>query len=217
MNKVLLIVPTRSRSKASLDFYKSFIENSSITDLMFAIDEDDADNYPRIDGVLYEVNPRMGMNGTLNYVALKYLKDYDYIVFMGDDHRIRTKDWDVTLSSSIGNKGLAYGNDLFQKENLPTSVMISSNIISAIGYMAPPNQKHLYLDDFWLLLGKKLDAIYYHPDVIIEHMHYTLGKSEVDELYSEVNDPSMYSADQVAFSDYINNQFELDLEKIKKI
>jgi hypothetical protein len=27
----------------------------------------------------------------------------------------------------------------------------------------------------------------------------------------------MYSADQVAFSDYINNQFELDLEKIKKI
>jgi len=155
------------------------------------------------------------MNGTLNYVALKYLKDYDYIVFMGDDHRIRTKDWDVTLSSSIGNKGLAYGNDLFQKENLPTSVMISSNIISAIGYMAPPNQKHLYLDDFWLLLGKKLDAIHYHPDVIIEHMHYTLGKSEVDELYSEVNDPLMYSADQVAFLDYVNNQLELDLEKIK--
>ena len=215
MSKVLLIVPTRSRPEASLEFYKSFIENSSITDLMFAIDEDDADNYPRIDGVLYEINPRMGMNGTLNYVALKYSKEYEYIVFMGDDHRIRTKDWDITLSSSIGNKGLAYGNDLFQKENLPTSVMISSNIISAIGYMAPPNQKHLYLDDFWLLLGKKLDAIYYHSDVIIEHMHYTLGKSEVDELYSEVNDPSMYSADQVAFSDYVNNQLELDLEKIR--
>lgn len=215
VNKVLLIVPTRSRPEASVKFYDEFVYNSCMTDLMFALDEDDHENYPRLDGALYEVNQRMGMNGTLNYVASKYANDYEYIAFMGDDHRIRTLEWDKILANSIGEKGIAYGNDLFQGERLPTSVMISSNIIRAIGYMSPPAQKHLYLDDFWLLLGREMNAIHYHPDVVIEHMHYTLGKSEADELYLQVNDASVYNADKEAFDKYIKEQLNIDLEKIR--
>jgi hypothetical protein len=217
MNKdVLVIVPTRGRPDASLEFHKEFLAKSMISDLMFAIDEDDADSYPRIDGVLYEVNPRMGMNGTLNYVATKYADKYKYIAFMGDDHRIRTFGWDIVMTEKIGSLGVAYGNDLIQGQALPTAVIMSSKIIKAIGYMAPPKQKHMYLDNFWLDLGTRLNAIHYLEDVIIEHLHFSVGKSDMDSSYQETNDSAIYNADKVAYDEYLSTQMDIDIDKILK-
>jgi len=213
---VLVIVPTRGRPDASIEFHKEFLAKSMISDLMFAIDEDDADNYPRIDGVLYEVNPRMGMNGTLNHAATKYADSYKYIVFMGDDHRIRTFGWDIVMTEKIGSLGIAYGNDLIQGQALPTAVLMSSNIIKAIGYMAPPKQKHMYLDNFWLDLGTRLNAIHYLEDVIIEHLHFSVGKSDMDSSYQETNDSAIYNADKVAYDEYLSTQMDIDLDKILK-
>ena len=211
---VLVIVPTRGRPYASIEFHKEFLAKSMISDLMFAIDEDDADNYPRIDGVLYEVNPRMGMNGTLNHAATKYADSYKYIAFMGDDHRIRTFGWDIVMTEKIGSLGVAYGNDLIQGQALPTAVVMSSNIINAIGYMAPPKQKHMYLDNFWLDLGTRLNAIHYLEDVIIEHLHFSVGKSDMDSSYQETNDSAIYNADKVAYDEYLLTQMDIDLDKI---
>ena len=215
--KVLLIVPTRSRPDSSIEFYESYKENSKITDLLFALDDDDVD-YPHIDGVMYEINPRMGMNGTLNFVANKHSEQYDYIAFMGDDHRIRTNGWDEQLVDSISGfkNGIAYGNDLLQGENLPTAVLLDANIVRKLGYMAPPNQRHLYLDDFWKHLGTTLGTLRYSANVIIEHLHFTAGKSEVDALYQEVNNPGLYSFDQNEYSKYLADQFNFDLEKLRK-
>jgi hypothetical protein len=213
---VLVIVPTRGRPDASVEFHKEFLAKSMISDLMFAIDEDDADSYPRIDGVLYEVNPRMGMNGTLNYVATKYADEYKYIAFMGDDHRIRTFGWDIVMTEKIGSLGVAYGNDLIQGQALPTAVIMSSKIIKAIGYMAPPKQKHMYLDNFWLDLGTRLNAIHYLEDVIIEHLHFSVGKSDMDSSYQETNDSAIYNADKVAYDEYLLTQMDIDLDKILK-
>ena len=213
---VLVIVPTRGRPDASVEFHKEFLAKSMISDLMFAIDEDDADSYSRIEGVLYEVNPRMGMNGTLNYVATKYADKYKYIAFMGDDHRVRTFGWDIVMTEKIGSLGVAYGNDLIQGQALPTAVLMSSNIIKAIGYMAPPKQKHMYLDNFWLDLGTRLNAIHYLEDVIIEHLHFSVGKSDMDSSYQETNDSAIYNADKVAYDEYLSTQMDVDIEKILK-
>jgi hypothetical protein len=201
MSKVLLIVPTRGRPDKSVEFYEEFKKNSTITDLVFGLDDDDVE-YPRIDGVIYEVNPRAMMNGTLNLIAKKYANQYDYIAFMGDDHRIRTYGWDEILVNSIKDfkNGIAYGNDLFQREQLPTAVLLSSNIVSKLGFMAPPRQKHLYLDNFWLDLGRALGQIVYHNDVIIEHMHFANGKAEKDAGYAEVNSSEIFNYDRNEYS-----------------
>jgi hypothetical protein len=215
MNKdVLVIVPTRGRPNSSLEFYSEFSTKSMISDVVFALDEDDADTYQKIDEAMYEINPRMGMNGTLNYVANKYADKYKYIAFMGDDHRVRTFAWDLIMAEKIGSLGVAYGNDLIQGEALPTAVLMSSNIIKAIGYMAPPKQKHMYLDNFWLDLGTRLNAIHYLEDVIIEHLHFSVGKSDMDSSYQETNDSAIYNADKVAYDEYLSTQMDIDLDKI---
>jgi hypothetical protein len=163
MNKVLLIVPTRGRPEKSVEFYEEFKKTSTITDLVFGLDDDDVE-YPRIDGVLYEVNPRAMMNGTLNLIANKYADQYEYIAFMGDDHRPRTPGWDTELVNSIKDvkHGIAYGNDLLQGKNLPTAVLLKSSIVRKLGFMAPPRQKHLYLDNFWKDMGIELKLSLIH-------------------------------------------------------
>jgi hypothetical protein len=217
--KNLLIVPTRSRPHKAREFYEEFVEHSdpNLTTLCFALDEDDADNYELdLPGVIYEINPRMGMNGTLNHVAVKYCDVYDFISFMGDDHRIRTVNWDREYVDAIWNVryGVVYGNDLLQGENLPTQVMIDAEIVRVLGYMAPPALKHLYLDNFWKETGQRLGTLRYLPNVIIEHMHYFAGKSPADALYEEVNSNAMYEHDRTVFENYKATEFDKDLAKL---
>jgi hypothetical protein len=214
--KILTIVPTRSRPEQSVEFYNQFVATTGVSDLCFGLDDDDVE-YPRIDGVIYEVNPRMWMNGTLNFIAAKYGKYYDYVAFMGDDHRPRTQGWDIKLAESIADirNGIAYGNDLWQGENLPTAVLLDSRIITTLGYMTPPKQRHLYLDDFWRDLGRELGTLRYNPEIIIEHMHFTAGKSQSDDLYQEVNSGAMFEYDQNMYNLYRQFDFANDLQALR--
>jgi hypothetical protein len=215
MNKVLLIVPTRGRPDSSIEFYEEFKKNSTITDLVFGLDDDDVE-YPRIDGVLYEVNPRAMMNGTLNLIANKYADQYEYIAFLGDDHRTRTYGWDAELVNSIKDikHGIAYGNDLLQGRNLPTAVLLKSSIVKTLGLMAPPAMKHLYLDNFWKDMGVELHSLFYRDDVIIEHLHPVAGKADNDSGYVEVNSSAIYDHDRNAYANYWATERASDLEKL---
>lgn len=218
MNTNLVIIPSRSRPESIDRAVKAVKEHSILSDICVAIDDDQSDLYPRLDGVIYEVNPRLRMNGTLNLVANKYADKYETIFFMGDDHLPSTPQWDHYLSEAIATKGygLAYGNDLFQRKNLATAVMMSTNIIRSFGFMAPPKLVHLFMDNFWMLLGMDLDAIWYFDDVIIEHLHFLAGKSQVDAGYIENNSNDVGLADRQELARYMETSYQADLAKFKE-
>jgi hypothetical protein len=169
-----------------------------------------------VNNVKIVIAARMGMNGTLNHWANWMAPDYDYICFMGDDHLPITAGWDTKLCEAIGKEvGIAYGNDLLQGENLPTAVVMSSRIIRCLGFMSPPALKHLFLDNFWLAMGKALGNANYCPDVILEHLHYINGKAAHDERYAAVNNAEMHNADEAIFAEYMANDFANDVENVK--
>jgi hypothetical protein len=217
-NDVLVIVPTRSRPDNSLAFAETFFAHSTCSDLLFGLDDDDPEDYPRIPGVIYEVNPRLRVIGTLNLLATKYMNHYEYLAFLGDDHYARTPGWDRLLVEAIADipHGVAYGNDLFMGENLPTAVLMKSSIVRTLGYMAPPTLTHLYPDNFWLEIGKGLGSIRYLGHVIIEHMHYTIGKAEPDAVYLEANSNDNLYGDAVAFEAYKRDRLESDLALLRR-
>ena len=218
MNTNLVILPTRSRPESAERCINALKEHSVISDFVIAIDDDQADLYPRLDGVTYEVNPRLRMNGTLNLVANKYADKYETIFFLGDDHLVQTPAWDEYLAGAIKSKGfgLAYGNDLLQGMNLATAVMMSTNIIKAVGFMAPPKLIHLFMDNYWMILGKRLGTLWYFDKVIIEHLHPVAGKVEWDEQYKEVNSSEVGNADREELHRYMEEEFNDDLDKIVK-
>lgn len=216
MPKILTIVPTRGRNQKSKDFAEQFFKTTQYSDLVYGLDDDDEQNYERLPNIIYDINPRLKMNGTLNLLANKYCKDYDYICFMGDDHRPMTPEWDRLLYESIKDKkyGIAYGNDLIKGQRLPTAVFMDSRIIQQLGYMAPPVLIHLYLDNFWKDLGERLKTLVYSPNVILEHLHYIRGKSVKDEIYTEVNSSKVKNHDREEYQKYLENGFEQDLGKL---
>ena len=216
MKDLLLIVPSRGRQERILTFKEYFDENSTIADLCIGVDEDEFHMYPKIDNLVYDVNPNMQLGPKLNLLSRQYCDDYRYIAFMGDDHLIKTHAWDQKLIDAIRDipYGMSYGNDLMQGEALPTAILMDTYIIQKLGYMCPPDQIHLYLDDFWLHLGKTLDTIVYCPKVIIEHMHFTTGKSEIDKTYTESNTLELYSVDEASYKKYLDNQFDSDVKKL---
>lgn len=217
MNTNLVILPTRSRPDSAERCINALKEHSTISDFVIAIDDDQSDLYPRLDGVTYEVNPRLRMNGTLNLVANKYTDKYETIFFLGDDHLVQTPAWDQYLSGAIAQKGygLAYGNDLLQGVGLATAVMMSTNIIKPVGYMAPPKLVHLFMDNYWMTLGKRLGTLWYFEKVIIEHLHPVAGKVAWDDQYREANSDEVSNGDKKEFTRYLNEEFDTEFEKIK--
>ena len=217
MNTNLVILPTRSRPDSAERCINALKEHSTISDFVIAIDDDQSDLYPRLEGVTYEVNPRLRMNGTLNLVANKYTDKYETIFFLGDDHLVQTPAWDQYLSGAIAQKGygLAYGNDLLQGVGLATAVMMSTNIIKPVGYMAPPKLVHLFMDNYWMTLGKRLGTLWYFEKVIIEHLHPVAGKVAWDDQYREANSDEVSNGDKKEFTRYLNEEFDTEFEKIQ--
>lgn len=216
MSEMLVIIPSRNRPKNVSEITKCLIEKSIDIKICFALDDDDKSNYQYIPGVRYERNPRLLMNNTNNLIANKYVDKYKFICFLGDDVRPRTFGWDKLLSDKLKDRpGIAYGNDLLQKELLPTHVVMSSEIIKSLGFMAPPVLKHLFMDNFWLDLGRAINSIHYCEDVILEHMHPALEKSSVDKTY--LDSWSLYDHDKIAYEKYKELDFIKDVNKVISI
>jgi hypothetical protein len=125
-----------------------------------------------------------------------------HVGFMGDDHRVRTKGWDAQLAEAAGWWGIAYGDDLIQGAELPTSVVMSADIVRVLGHMVPPVLGHLFVDDYWKALGQGIGALTYVPDVVVEHMHPSAGKAELDASYERTNHPDQYERDGDAWRQY---------------
>jgi len=226
MKDILIILPSRSgessnRSVNVTRFYENWKSNTEgFSDLCIALDSDDEHRYDRIEdeGVFYEINPRIRMIPTLNLVAKKYSDKYKYIAFFGDDHVILTQ-WESKFISYFKEKNdiaIAYGNDLLQGAKLPTAVCLTSTIINKLGFMVPEVLIHMYADNFWIDLGKECDIIKYFDDVVFEHIHPDLGKTERDFQYHEA--ASVAPADQVAYTKYVNSgNLLFDTNKIKDL
>lgn len=217
-NPNLVIMATRDRPHNAVRAFEQLAKVSAQSDFLMIINQDQADLYPVIAGVeLVAVPDGLGANGKANHVLEGYWDDYATITGIDDDCMVTTHGWDSILASPIKARGygLSYGDDLIQGENLPTKVMISTNILKTLGFWAPPSLFHLYCDNFWKCLGQALDALDYFPDVKMEHWHHLNGKAPIDDLYREAYTSEAIARDRAAWQDYMGNRFDADVEKIK--
>jgi len=219
---LVVLIPPRGRSDNAVALEKAFVETNTKAKRFYIVDFNDETRSQYswklpFESVIMIHNETGGMAYPLNYAARQFIGEFDNFAFMGDDHRPRTDKWDEKFVEELySGSDIVYGNDLFQGEKLPTAVAMSGEIVEALRGMVPHNQRHLYLDNFWLKLGQDLGKIKYLPDVIIEHCHAFIGKAPIDENYARVNAAEVYSADKVAFVNYIaSDLYQTLLSKLK--
>jgi hypothetical protein len=183
--------------------------------LLVAVDDDDPELPAYLAGgpvqVLHGVR---GLGPVLNALAAQYAPQYAFTGFLGDDHRPRTPGWAGRLTAALGSgPGVAYGNDLLRGAELPTAVVISSPLVTGLGYMAPPGPEHLYLDAFWKLLGEAT-RLEYLQDVTIEHCHPSAGKAAWDAGYARVNSAARDERDRAAYQRFLEAAWPDDRARI---
>lgn len=224
---IKVLCPSRGRPDQAKDLLNNYFENRSpgYSTITIVVNKDDPkfDEYDNIEFIknhsasLLEVNAS-NMCEALNIAANKYSIDYGYqfIMFIGDDHRFRTPHWDKIILDQIWESKLcvAYCNDLLQGQNLPTQVIMSSKIIKALGYMALPELKHLYIDNFWKEIGENLNSLIYFNNIIIEHMHPGANKAKMDEHYERVNSKEIDNHDRNVFLKWKNEKLSEDIDRI---
>ena len=207
LHSLHVIVPTRGRPAAAAELIQAFDTTCTAdTFLTFVVDDTDPNRHDYLDVVMSAPNvdlviaPSRTMVEALNFVAAG-VNEYA-VGFMGDDHRPRTLGWDrAYLDALLDLKvGMVYGDDLFQHEQIPTQIAMTTDIVKALGWMSPPDLVHMYVDNWWLELGRRAGCIRYLPDVVVEHVHPAAGKVAWDEGHVRVNQPGMYHRDQATFA-----------------
>ena len=130
-----------------------------------------------------------------------------------------TPGWDDVFIKILNDSGggIAYGNDTIQKENMPTTSVISGDIVRALGWLQMPTLTHLYGDEVWKHIGNELKILHYVPEVIIEHNHWFKNKELIDDIYLKTNSTEMYNIDRIAFTEWKVKQSKTDIETIKGV
>lgn len=210
--KILTVCPTYNRRESFKRMADSFYKTAHSDNVLSAV-------FPASEKFDYESFPKVkcfANNGTitecLNYVFKKF-PHYDFYHITNDDVLYQTARWDCQLIDSMAKRGpgIAYGNDLFQGNNLCTFPFISGEIIRSLGYLQMPKLKRYFGDTIWQALGKAAGCLHYSPDVIIEHLHYYAGKS------GEMPENKDYGYDQTQFGKWLKCGFPTDLKVIQEL
>jgi hypothetical protein len=221
-----ILLPTKGRPDRIIECISAIMNNSIISDINVCINSDDQtidDYFKNIsqlknDKFIINIHVTSGINmiTSLNEVANKVKNKYEFLTFLGDDQIVQTNGWDLKLSIPLENKiGISYPNDLHQGSALPTAIMLNARIVRFLGYFAAPNFQHLYVDNAWLELGKNLNNVNYFENIIVEHKHFTLGKSKIDETYSQTNDLESYEIGLIEFNNYVKKILPKETRKIQ--
>jgi len=214
---IFTIVPSRGRPDRAALMSESYHATATLptTDLLFAIDpDDDVEAYRKVVKCIV-LDERLGYTGSLNRIARTVWDDRAILGAFGDDVLFRTPGWDERVEEALVSPGIAYGDDLVHAAGHPTAIWMSSEIARALGWLALPYSRHLWVDDAWKVLGQLTDTLRYMPDVICEHMHPAVGKAEMDQTYHEVYDGVLGHRDHLGFLAWSEHHLQDDVAKVR--
>ena len=226
MGELLVIVPTRSRPANLARLVAAIADTrAGSVELVAVVDDDDPTKGQYLEVMAgcgfgwVEVGPRARLGELLNRTTGQYAASYDAVGFMGDDHLPQTLAWDTLVLGALaelGGTGMVYGDDKLQGPALPTAIFVASCLPLALGWLVPPTLEHLYLDSYWLALGRRTGAIRYLPHVTIEHLHPVAGKAPSDALYELGNSSAQYDRDRAAFEAWCMEHLEGDVGRLRE-
>lgn len=113
----------------------------------------------------------------------------DELIFLcGDDVVIKTMGWDMILEkifSQIHDKiALVYGKDEIHNAKFAPHYVIHKNWVKALGYVSPPYYTADWSDTWMFDIAQIVKRNFYVDELIIEHLHWSQGKSEFDDTAS---------------------------------
>jgi hypothetical protein len=177
---LLVIVPSRGRPGSIARMLDAVHATAKMaTHVHVAVDDDDPEleRYQYVmgqagrDGDTLTTGPRKGLAAWTNEIAVSRAAEYPFLASLGDDHVPYTPGWDKALIRAIvdmGGTGISYPWD-GTREDIPEAVVMSSDIVTALGWMCLPGLEHWYVDNVWADLGRGAGCLRHLRAVKVEH------------------------------------------------
>jgi hypothetical protein len=186
MSELCVFIPTRKRRELAEKCIASFRETAlGEVDLVLVIDDDDV-SYAGIGADVMTVE-RDSLVTAINDAALKLAPRYRALMLAADDQVFVTPGWDLLMMGTLdalGGTGIVYPDDK-RRYDVPEHVLMSSDVITVLGWFAEPGFRHFYIDNVWAELGKRSGLMRFCPRAVIRHEHYSVTPGAVrDETYS---------------------------------
>lgn len=205
------LLPTRGRPDRIQNLFNSIVETArhpENIEIILYVDEDDTQSHSVTHPVLKlvtHIGPRVPMG---KMIQTCYAKSRgEYIMLLGDDNVFRTQNWDERVIEAFNRFpdkiALVFGNDLNQEDRMCTAPFISRvycELTDGPCHELYPSEfidTHI-MDMFYKLRYWGLNRIVYMADMVVEHMHYIVGKAPFDDTYREK--PNTDKSREVFFS-----------------
>lgn len=207
-----ILLPTRGRPD-NLDRFITAVEGTAddwVLYLRLDYDDPQAPAYDRVIGTGWPNvrtfhGERTGFAASLNELAAHAERDgVSHVGMFGDDVVPETEGWDTALVEALGSDlGVAYGDDGLRDKHqpdLPTHYVTQTEVYRRLGYLAPPNIRHLFLDNVARDIGRYLQNFVFVP-VKIQHLHpWAEGEHLNDATYAEGGrNPNIRKLDRMAY------------------
>lgn len=204
---ILTLCPTKSRPKECLQMLRSFRETSTEKNHIWLLFNDD-ENFEIYEECFKYIDYHIGLNNPtvtqLLNTAYNMTKDYNYVHIANDDVLYLTPGWDTKFKEALKAPGIAYGDDLFQGENLCTFPFISKEIVDAVGWVQMPLLEKYSGDVVWKFIGNQLNILKYIPEIIISHQ------------WKGCSDQDLNKKDMNSFAEWLKISHR-DIKKINEI
>lgn len=184
------LLPTRGNVTGLARLFQSLMDTTrqmERLEIILAVDEDDVQSQAVTHEQLFLTKlivPRGTAMGALNE-ACYAASAGRFVMGMNDDVVVRTPGWDDIIAEVLARYpddiALIHVNDLLFQQQLCTFPLVSRRACEAIGFCPPEYQRyriddHIY-DVYQLLAYLGHRRIIYLPDVVFEHLNYSLERA----------------------------------------
>lgn len=193
---ISIVLPTRRRPDKVREMLQSIedtVHHKDRVEVCFYFDEDDDHTLEKCKEhfkdftfkIKYMSGPRIIMSDTWNK-AYESLSTNSLIMLCADDFRFRSMFWDDIVYDAFSKYpdkiALVYGNDLIWTDGrLATHGFVHRKWIEVTGMWLPPYFVSDFCDTWIDNVARMVNRIHFIPGMVIEHLHFSVGKSQIDE------------------------------------
>lgn len=181
------LLPSRGRPNSMPRFFEAWRKTEASTPGIVCLDDDDAWRYAGMEvpeGWQVSVKPRYESLGANTNAYFEMFPFEPWYGLLADDAVPVTKHWDQKLIEAAGTDGIACCWDgINNGSGLGSSPCIGGEFVRKNGWIIYPGLQRIYGDNILYEIAESRGVLKYLPDVIVEHWHFSTGKSPMDETY----------------------------------
>ncbi len=198
---ISLLCPTRERLASAKRLVKSVYRTAVIPErieILFYVDADDIQKdayqlfaeltkniFKRLLRCEFFIGEPMSISKSCNILASR--SKGDVLILSNDDQVYVDYGWDICLDNEVKkfpdgiycmwfNEGLTAGRNCL-------SPIVSRKWYETLGYFTP-GIFEFWNNDTWIEdIARKIDRLHYIPNMLVQHLHYMVGRSWFDKTY----------------------------------